>query len=730
MRHIIAAALSPRGTTTRAVWQWDYGQILKFSGASLPLSYEVHFSNVPDIGTSKTQIGTADGVEIPDEYLETGKPVYVWVFLHDTETDGETVFPMKVPVNRRPEPTHETPTPVQQGEITQLVAALNAGVDAAETAQEGAETAQGRAEDAQDAAEVAQAAAERAQAAAETAQDAAEAAQAGAVRASENAASSATDASGYADAAEGYAETAEAAKDVILSMSAEATTLPAGSSATASYDNGVMSFGIPKGDKGDKGDQGATGATGATGAQGQKGDKGDTGDKGDPGTDGADGVSPSASVVRVQGGAQISVTDADGTTTATVYDGDVSMDDLATAFVSRTASGSVASFSDGADGIPLEYLVASIEPVQSGSGNPAPDNIRPISGYTGMTISHSGADTSNADATAFDWESAAGTVYAGTLDVTTGLLTVTYRMQEVRGDNMDNVVVGSIRINLSASNYGDYSQRNKIICDQYYRITTTRPTYPAVRLTNSGATLFIYDEDRFTSIETARSILNENPVHVLYPLLTPKTYQLTPAEVRTLLGENRIWTDAGDVSVVYRADTQTYISDRLADVKSMIAGVEAGHTATRNYTAGSLLIVGSTLYKATASIANGGSITPGSNCTETTVAAEIANAGGGGGSGEDGGYYQPSVDASGNLSWTASKSGMPAVQSANIKGPKGDTGDTGATGPQGPKGDTGETGATGPQGPQGPAYTLTAQDKADIVDDVLDALPIWTGGGY
>jgi hypothetical protein len=65
------------------------------------------------------------------------------------------------------------------------------------------------------------------------------------------------------------------------------------------------------------------------------------------------------------------------------------------------------------------------------------------------------------------------------------------------------------------------------------------------------------------------------------------------------------------------------------------------------------------------------------------------------------------------------------------QGPKGDKGDKGDTGEQGPKGDTGATGATGatgPQGPQGiqgpagptgPAYTLTAADKAEIVEAVL-----------
>ena len=89
-----------------------------------------------------------------------------------------------------------------------------------------------------------------------------------------------------------------------------------------------------------------------------------------------------------------------------------------------------------------------------------------------------------------------------------------------------------------------------------------------------------------------------------------------------------------------------------------------------------------------------------------------------GSAGEDGGYYQPSVSEAGELTWTASKSGMPAVASANIMGPagpQGPKGDTGETGPQGPagadgapgaQGPQGEQGPEGPQGPAGPSYTL------------------------
>lgn len=57
--------------------------------------------------------------------------------------------------------------------------------------------------------------------------------------------------------------------------------------------------------------------------------------------------------------------------------------------------------------------------------------------------------------------------------------------------------------------------------------------------------------------------------------------------------------------------------------------------------------------------------------------------------GADGGYYSPAVDSSGNLSWTPSKSGMPSVAGANIRGPQGPSGENGAQGPQGDQGPAG-----------------------------------------
>ena len=54
-----------------------------------------------------------------------------------------------------------------------------------------------------------------------------------------------------------------------------------------------------------------------------------------------------------------------------------------------------------------------------------------------------------------------------------------------------------------------------------------------------------------------------------------------------------------------------------------------------------------------------------------------------GAKGDAGGYYVPSVDGSGNLSWSASEEGMPAVQGANIRGDQGETGAAGAPGEDG-----------------------------------------------
>lgn len=88
--------------------------------------------------------------------------------------------------------------------------------------------------------------------------------------------------------------------------------------------------------------------------------------------------------------------------------------------------------------------------------------------------------------------------------------------------------------------------------------------------------------------------------------------------------------------------------------------------------------------------------------------------------GDDGGYYIPSIDEAGNLSWTPTEKDMEIPEAVNIKGEKGDKGDKGDTGAQGKQGERGLQGEQGIQGIQGVKGDTGAQgakgDKGDTGD--------------
>lgn len=192
--NVVKAYIVGDKAETRPLYRYDYGQILSIENLELPEVFEVHFSNSPN-GSSTTQIGRDNQVDIPDMYLQSGNPVYAWIFLHTGQDDGETVYYIKIPVKNRASITDAEPTPVQQDVISQAISALNEAV-----------------------------------------------------------------------------EITGARAEQWENMSASANTLPSGSDASASYSNGVLSLGIPVGEKGEQGIQGIQGIQGEKGDRGEKGD--------------------------------------------------------------------------------------------------------------------------------------------------------------------------------------------------------------------------------------------------------------------------------------------------------------------------------------------------------------------------------------------------------------------------------------------------------------------------
>ena len=210
----ITLQMTDKGTGhASGLFQYDYGQKLIITGIDLPDAYEVHFSN-QERGGSKTVIGDSTGVDIPDEYLLSGENVYVWLFLHNGESDGETEYFGIIHVQRRARPTDVTPTPVEQDVIAQTIGALNGAIDRIP--------------------EVIDAALEEAKE------------------------------SGEFDGPEGP-QGPKGDKGDTGDVGPEGPQGPKG-------DKGE------KGDKGDKGDQGIPGPQGSQGPKGNKGDKGDPGD--------------------------------------------------------------------------------------------------------------------------------------------------------------------------------------------------------------------------------------------------------------------------------------------------------------------------------------------------------------------------------------------------------------------------------------------------------------------
>jgi hypothetical protein len=427
-------------------------------------------------------------------------------------------------------------------------------------------------------------------------------------------------------------------------------------------------------------------------------------------------------------------------------EGDLELDDEKADVIENTASGSIASFNDGT-GKNADELIVNIEPVQSGSGDPSPSNVRPISGWTGANVVVAplnpkmtnrtlnngiitftddtiiingqasgttklfynnndyipegklviscqdrrltfgvGTDTSTyanplvydsdgtvifdevrtdvpfknypnetfyikitacSEITPISWQTEAGTVYGGTLDVTTGVLTVDRAIKTIDGvTNKCTVCSGGATVATPSINISGLGS-GKPLASSLKPLTTlagvrsaSNSIYNAIpdslsrlllncdgMIGYGGTSTYATETELLNAVNTW---LSTNNVTVVYPLATPITYQLTPTEVATLVGTNNIFADTGDVSVTYKADTKGYVDGKIAEIKQinsdMIAPTEDGATASQAYAQGKYFLRNNQFCKAKTAIASGATFTLGTNYEVTTIAAELFTA--------------------------------------------------------------------------------------------------------
>ena len=202
-------------------------------------------------------------------------------------------------------------------------------------------------------------------------------------------------------------------------------------------------------------------------------------------------------------------------------------------------------------------IEATLTPKQSGSGDPSPNNVRPITGHTGADVYIE--DEYDAQATPSVTITFGSTVYGGKLTVNEdGTGSVVAERICKTFTSCDSVGTASTGIPYANFNLvpADYAATEKLAnncISSEYKFRTNAPSDSGwFRATNNS--IYIFDS-RFTSKATADSILAEEQPQVCYLLATPITIPLTPGQVEALQGNNTVWVDDSDeIKVTYRSN--------------------------------------------------------------------------------------------------------------------------------------------------------------------------------
>lgn len=374
---------------------------------------------------------------------------------------------------------------------------------------------------------------------------------------------------------------------------------------------------------------------------------------------------------------------------------EVTAEDLYKAFIVKSASGSIASFSDGGDDLLMKSLKVNIVPKQSGSGDPSPSNVRPISGWDSVGVNHTGKNLSSLPTRLGYWAASNGsfvsdttwastekikvkggvtyrvstsfvnrwcgviaydsdgtfissigeqaahtgratdisittpsnccyigislanptqtaidlstitdlqvevgnvetsyepyngstittnlgqTVYGGTLDVVSGELSIDKVLIDLgtSSGGFAKVTTGEHTKFYKNLSNGSQSSNPYGLCSQY--AMTTNENFPNDNTCRVyGSTLWggfsrcMIRDDSKANLTAEEFKTAMNGVQLVYELATPTEIQLTPTEVKTLLGANNIWSESGTVEVEYRADS-TLAYEELANAIISLGG--------------------------------------------------------------------------------------------------------------------------------------------------------------
>lgn len=207
----------------------------------------------------------------------------------------------------------------------------------------------------------------------------------------------------------------------------------------------------------------------------------------------------------------------------------------------KSASGAVASFNT-ALAMPLIKCEVSFSAIQSGSGTPSPNNQRDFVGVSSLDVVVNGSTISKA---------LGDTYYGGVLDVVSGVMVITRGLTEVKDIPSNTIIYIAPTESMPLGYFNirgltDKANGYQIWSNIYIQTSSFSDDYSMKP--NSSTYIINIVDSRFNSIPDFK---NNSGAVFEYLLATPFTVQLTPTQIKTIIGDNTI-SSTGDVDLTFK----------------------------------------------------------------------------------------------------------------------------------------------------------------------------------
>lgn len=213
-------------------------------------------------------------------------------------------------------------------------------------------------------------------------------------------------------------------------------------------------------------------------------------------------------------------------------------------------------------------------PKQAGSGDPSPNNVRPISGYDALWLHIDNGEQGKSCSV-----QPGQTVYGGRMDWSTGVLTVDRKYLEFDGSESWNDA-GAFTLAIAdaaASNESDIGEGVIGVCSHYHY----EWWWVGSGVYADGEAFIVGQAlaETYAGLDNWKNTLAAwkaagTPMQFAYKIASPFTIQLTPQQILALKGTNTLYGDGETIETLWVKPLETSIMERMEPLIRRIEALE------------------------------------------------------------------------------------------------------------------------------------------------------------